>query len=208
MVPAAACGPELLGGAQGEVRTVATSEEEGSSSTASIGERPVISATADDRALPPGSASLDESSSGQLEGDLEIDAAVWLVTEDGDLVPLTNGVVPGSFRIEGPADVLIGREDVEARTYSGVRIQFRRVTALVENGLIVNGTPVVGPVSVDLGATGSIMVERAVELTIERRATHTLVVDLDAHEWLPATVLPGRTVPGFIFSIAVDVSLR
>lgn len=195
------CGPELLGGAQGEVRTVATSDEGGSAQHSEPG------TTSPSFGMASAAASADGQASG-VTGEILVDAAAWLITEDGDEVALTDGQVPGTFRIEGAGETLLGREDVEARRYTAVRIAFTRVTALVEGGLTLDGEPTVGPVYVDLGATGRLLVERPVQLNVESRTTRTLVLDLDAHEWLPAAVLPGPIVPGYLFAAAVDVRFR
>lgn len=203
------CGPELLGGTQdeGEVRTVATSEESSAGSHATPGDDPLAASGQRTDASAPGSPALQESGA-LLDGEIYFEAAVFLLTEDGDTVPLTDGVVPGSFRIAGTDDVAIGREDVEARSYSTVRIVFTRAEAIVTSGLQVGGTPIVGLVRVDLGATQRLVVERSLGLNVEPRTTQTLVVDLDAHEWLPAVTLPGSFVPGFAFASAVDVRLQ
>lgn len=201
LLPLAGCGPELLGGAErGEVRTVATSDESGSTqqaapdgTSASLGSGPAESSASESRAI---------------RGEVLVDAAAWLITEDGEAVALTNGQVLGDFRIEGTGEALLGRADVDARTYTAVRVVFTRVTAVVEDGLVLGGVPIVGPVHVDLGASGSTTVERPVDLQIEARTTQTLVIDLDAHEWLPLAVLPGPIVPEHVFAAAVDIRFR
>lgn len=188
------------------MRTVATSDESGAGYQAPDDG---LAAESDPRsgAAAPDSPALQESG-GALDGEIFFAVSVALVTEDGDTVPITDGVVPGSFRIAGEGEVAIGREDLEARRYTTVRMAFTRAEAIVTNGLTVAGTPIIGLVSVDLGATRRIVVERAIDLTVERRTTQTLVIDLDAHEWLPAVVLPGSFVPGFVFETAIDVRVR
>lgn len=210
LLPLAGCGPELLGGAErGEVRTVATSDEGGSTQqTAPDGTSPSLASA------PAGSAAdadrLDATSAEnrEIQGAVLVDAAAWLITQDGDAVALTDGQVPGTFRIEGTGEALLGRADVEARAYTAVRVVFTRITAVVEDGLVLGGVPIVGPVHVDLGASGSTTVERPVDLRIEAHTTQTLVIDLDAHEWLPLAVLPGPIVPAHLFAAAVDIRFR
>lgn len=207
----AACGPELLGGAQkGEVRTVATNEE-GSSSGSSqhAAEAPDGPVAARGAGGSPSDATFwSTASASGVEGELSFDAAAWLVTAEGEEVPITDGQVTATFRMESSDEVLLGRVDVDARSYTAVRVAFSRVEADVEGGVVINGEPFVGPVSVQMGSASQVVVERAIDLTVRPRSTQTIVVDLDAHQWLPATVLPGRTVPALIFSAAVDVRVR
>lgn len=192
----AGCGPELLGGAQreGEVRAVATSDEGADPSRAP------------DAAAP--SANLAGEVAAAVAGELSMTASVWLVADDGTLEPLSPGQVPATFEVNGDDEALVGRADVEARSYTAVRVEFTDVSMIVEGGLVIQGQPIVGLVSVNLGSSGSVIVERPVQLTVEARTTRTVVIDLDAHEWLPATVLPARTVPSTSFAAAVDVRLR
>lgn len=196
-VGSAGCGPELLGGAQreGEVRAVATSEEGADASRAQY------------FGAGPSASRAGEAAAG-VEGELSVTAAVWLVDEDGSLVPVSRGPVPATFTVEGDDQALLGRADVEARSYRAVRVEFTGVSMIVEGGLIVQGQPIIGLVSVNLGSSGSVVVERPVQLTVEARTSRTIVVDLDAHEWLPATVLPSRTVSSAAFAAAVDIHLR
>jgi hypothetical protein len=207
----ASCGPELLGGAQkGEVRTVATHEEGSSSGSAqhaaTAPDAPAAAREAGES--PAGGTFWSTASASGVEGDLSLDAAAWLITAEGEQVPITDGTVTAAFRMEGPDEVLLGRADVEARSYTAVRVVFTRVEADVEGGVIINGEPFVGLVSVQMGSANRVVVERPIELTVRRRSTQTIVVDLDAHQWLPATVLPDRTVPALIFSSVVDVRVR
>lgn len=195
-VGAAGCGPELLGGAQreGEVRAVATSDEGGDASRAPDGQRP--------------SASVAGTSAAAVEGELSITAAVWLVADDGTVVPISQSQVPATFVVEGDDEALVGRADVEARSYTKVRVEFTDVSMFVTGGLIIQEQPILGPVSVNLGSSGSVLVERPIQLTLEARTTRTVVIDLDAHEWLQSTVLPSLTVPGATFASAVEIRLR
>lgn len=206
----AACGPELLGGAQGEVRTVATNEEGSSSGStqqaAAAPDGPV--ATRQAGGSPSDATFWSTASASGVEGELSFDAAAWLITAEGEEVPITDGQVTATFRMEGSDEVLLGRVDVDARSYTAVRVAFTRVEADVEGGVVINGEPFVGPVSVQMGSASQVVVERSIELTVRPRSTQTIVIDLDAHQWLPATVLPGRTVPALIFSSVVDVRVR
>lgn len=195
-ITAAGCGQELLGGAQdGEVRTVATSDESAEGSRAAMG--------------PAAARSMSTAveSAAALEGELSFTAAAWLIPEEGDPVPLTDGFVRGTFRIEGAGDSSLGRVDVLARTYTAVRVAFTSVSAVIEGGLVIGGAPLIGNVSVQLPA-GGLTVERPLHVVVQPHTSTTLVLDLNAHVWLPATTLPGRTVPAEIFRSAVGVRIR
>lgn len=197
-VTAAGCGPELLGGAQnGEVRAAATSDESGGSSSAAPAAGPSLST----------SGSTSAAASG-IEGEITVAASVWLITADGDQVPVQADRVPGTFRIETADESQIARGDVRAQSYVGVLVEFTSVVAIVEGGLTIGGTPIIGAVTVNMAPAGRVIVQRPVDLTVEPRTTNGLVIDLNSHVWLPATVLPSRTVPAAVFAAAVEIRRR
>lgn len=192
----AGCGPELLGGAQ--IETTATSDE--------TDEAAAQPARQTDWLPPTETLAADASA---VEGELLVSARVALVSSAGQSFPLGEvTATPARFRIEGDDEALIARGDVAPGEYAAVRITFTRIEATVESGVEVDGVPLLGSVAVALAPGGSVVVERALSFTAEPRLTHEIVVDLNAHSWLPSTQLPSRTVDPAVFAAAVEVRAR
>ncbi len=197
-VAATACGGEVVGGGfDGEVRTFATGD----------GNPPASSSLAPAAAEP--TAAVAEQQIGIVPtGTISFDAAVTLVSQAGQEVPLTQGTTTAVVRIEGTDTALVAQQGVRAGSYTLVRVVFTRVTAEVTGGLVIGGVPLLGPVTVAIGTGGSVVVERPIQLTIEPLTSHSLLINLRASAWLPATNLLARTVPAAAFANAVEVRVR
>lgn len=72
----------------------------------------------------------------------------------GDFVELTDGVQEVTLPLNDPSAVEIARRAVPAGRYDAVRTFFGRIEANIESGLVVDGVPIEGPVTVDLGGEG------------------------------------------------------
>lgn len=184
------CGTELLGGAQkGDVRAVATNDGNGS--------EPALIPAADGGAQPQAVG---------IRGELELAAQVTLIADDGEevnLVPV-GGLV--GLRIEGDGEALVARAQVDARTYSAVELTFSQLAADVQGGLVVEGVPLVGAVTV-AGAAG-MRVRRPLEFTVTQGGSRTIVIDLNAQAWLPRAELLTRSVPAAAVQQAIEVRVR
>lgn len=200
---ATGCGVELTAGGQtGDVRAVATSN--GSSSRAPGPSR------AEATAREAGSA--DAATSGAagslvVRGSLAFTAAVTLVREDGEEVPITRGYSDAVVRIEGADSVEVARDSVPVGTYTRARVAFRRMEADVIEGLLVGGVPIRGRVSVAIGPE-PIVVESPVLLRVQPNGEHTLVIDLNAEAWLLTLNPLTREVLGASFRSAVDLRVQ
>lgn len=193
----AGCGVHVTAGGEreGEVRGVVTSEEGASPSRAPNGGVTYSLARSDDAV--------------EAQGTVTYNATMALVTESGAEVRLTNGPVPGTFRIEGADSSEAGRRRVEARTYTRARITFHQVEANVSGGVTLpGGIALTGTVRVDLGAGGSVVVDAPIQLTVQEGGSHLLVVDLNAHTWLASANPVTRVVSATTFRSAVEVRAR
>jgi hypothetical protein len=190
------CGTDALaGGFDGEVRTVATSSPEGGGANDEAGAAP---------------ARYSRAPSAAAEGTVSFDAAVALVSSDGEEVRITKGTVPAVVAIDGSDSSLLGEARVPAGSYARARVTFTRVSADITGGLVVGGLPLLGEVRVQIGAGERLVVERPITLTVAPESQETVIVDLNARAWLDSVInvgLPGQTplVPAAEFTSAVAV---
>ena len=197
VLAAGGCGREVVGGGVKEVDAVAVSDG---------GPQPSRSAGAAHATVPLSRASLAASKAGLAQGTVSFDTRVALVGAGGEVVELTRSPVGAQVRIEGTDTARVAREEVRATTYTRARITFTRVTANVTGGLVVGGVSLTGRVDVAIAPGDSVVVEAPVNLS--GSAKQTLVIDLNASQWLSATSLVTRTVAPSTFRSAVEVRVR
>lgn len=192
---AASCGDITNGGLdRGEVRAVATGDGQTSSASAHLAES--------DRAVS-GARSSGLHALAAARGTISFSADVTLVPESGAPVRLTTTPASATVRIEGSDFATLAVRQVPIGRYSTVRVVFTSITADVVSGLVVNGVPFLGPLTVDPGAAGTLTIDFAVPLEVEPRFSSTLLIDLRASTWLGAVDLLSRTVPESAFRSAV-----
>jgi hypothetical protein len=203
---AASCGDITNGGLdRGEVRTIAIGDSQapGASSLAGKSESPPGGEGA-----ATGASLVGAQTGAAARGTISFSAEVTLIPETGSPVRLTTTPASATVRIEGTDFATLAVRQVPVGRYSTVRVVFSSVAADVEGGLIVNGLPFLGPLSVNAGAAGSLTIESAMQLDVEPRFSSTLLIDLRASSWLPAVDLLSRTVPGTTFRSAVRLHLQ
>lgn len=145
---------------------------------------------------------------GELEGDVDVTAELFLRSDGGSLVPLNAaGPVTVTLDLAGADEPRVATAPVPAGGYDAVVVRFTDVTAHVTGGLEVDGIPFVGTVEVDLGGTG-LSVTRTVALLVEEDLSVELLVDLDADAWVSLLDVLTATVAGADFAAAVAVSER
>lgn len=188
------CGKEIFVGGQKEVEAVAVSDASSGSSQSSAGASSFVAPL----------ASRSGFSGGQPQGTVTFEARVSLVTSGGVVVPLNRDAATGTVRIEGTDTARVARESVEDVTYTRARVTFTRVAASVTSGLFIGPISVTGEIRVGIAQGDSVVVERPVE--IRGRAKQTLIIDLDASEWLGQS--SGGVVSTTAFRSAVDLRVR
>ncbi|MGY8777242.1 MAG: hypothetical protein ACKVIN_03875, partial [Longimicrobiales bacterium] len=77
-----------------------------------------------------------------------VELTLALVSEDGDLVPLTDSEVRVRVDLGGVRESEIADQVVPAARYIGLRLVFIEIEVEVDAGLIINGTPVTGAIDV------------------------------------------------------------
>lgn len=142
---------------------------------------------------------------GALVGTLEVELTLFLDAADGSSVALTpGGAVLAELDLAG-GEERVALERVPAGAYTALRMVFTSVEADVVSGLLIDGLPFTGPVSVALPG-GTLAVERPVAVEVREDERVTLLVDFDADAWLTELDPFTRTVEGGVFAAEVDVA--
>lgn len=157
---------------------------------------------------PPGPGPLLQIVGAGLEGEVEVTASLFLVAEGGSRVELTpGGAATVTVDIAGADEPRVLREAVPATSYEAVVVVFTDVTAEVTGGLEIGGVPFTGTVEVDLGG-GDLEVTRSLDIVIPDGAVASLLVDLNAADWVPLVDILTGTVTAQAFAGAVAVTER
>ena len=137
---------------------------------------------------PPPALSLVPSRVGaqqqMVDGTLTIRVQVFALTRSGASVEVTNGVQELVMPLSGSAPFVLVRKELPAGAYSAIRTVFASVVAQVEGGLVIDGVPIRGPVTVDLGSEGRIVVDTPIDLRIEEDIEARIKVDLHTTRWI------------------------
>lgn len=193
------CG-ELTSGGLGEVEVYATANDPEAEPSAST--RAVAPAVGD---RPP----IARQSAAEAEGLLIAELQAYLRSDaTEEWVEITDGPRDLTIDLEGRTERRAGVRFVTAGRYSRFRVVFHRVEADVTGGLIVDGLPILGTVTVDLGAQGTLTVERDVVLDVPADGAVDVVLYLNAGVWLPTLSVPTLTVAAAAFRDAVGVRVR
>ena len=147
------------------------------------------------------------SHSGSPEGEIEVELTLALVSEDGDLVPLTDSEVRVRVDLGGVRESEIADQVVPAARYIGLRLVFIEIEVEVDAVLIINGTPVTGAIDVELEDI-SLTFTKLLDLSIGDYDRVGLTVDLNAADWLQAVDPATASVDPQDFVDGVTVSVR
>lgn len=143
------------------------------------------------------------------EGEVEAVLSVFLVAEDGTATALTDGDVRVRVDLQGVQEPEIGSRRVSAGTYTALRMVFTEIDVEVDDGLIIDGEPIIGEIDVAFEDV-NLLVERSLDLQIDEGERAELLIDLNSESWLaavdPLTVPP--SVDGQVFADLVTVRVR
>ncbi|HUG36672.1 MAG TPA: hypothetical protein VML54_06965 [Candidatus Limnocylindrales bacterium] len=193
MLATTACG-NLTAGGFGEV-TVAVSGDKDEPAPAPQG--------APRMALLAAPATPPAPTSHEVDGDIEVDFLLYLVSETGSVLQLGDGELEIEVELTGETEFdAIDRQLVPAARYAELQIVFTAIHAVVE-GLIVDGQPI-PTVDVDIEDV-SLLVTRSIDLEVGARAHVRLVVDLNALTWIEAVDPLTLTVDEAVFAALIDV---
>ena len=118
-----------------------------------------------------------------VDGTLTLRIQVFAVARTG-AVEVTNGVQELVMPLSASAPFLLVRKELPAGSYASIRTVFLSVVAQVEGGLIIDGVPIRGPVTVDLGSDARIVVDTPIDLRIEDGFASRIKVDLHTTRWI------------------------
>jgi hypothetical protein len=119
-----------------------------------------------------------------VDGTITLRLQVFALTRAGDPVEVTSGVQELVMPLAFSAPFVLARKELPAGTYATIRTVFASVVAQVEGGLVVDGVPIRGPVTVDLGSEGRIVVDTPIDLRIEEDLEARIKVDLHTTRWI------------------------
>jgi hypothetical protein len=142
------------------------------------------------------------------EGTVDFRARVYVQTQAGGWVELTGGaaqeaVVDASGRA---GSVVFASSNVEANTYTHVRIVFEQVKATMSGSLQVSSGLLSGTVNVDTQGDGNVSVERTISASVNAGGTARLLIDLNSDTWLNQASASAHTVSEAAFASAVQVT--
>ena len=209
----AGCG-DLTAGGLGEVEVYATSDDPGGAPATAVAPMAAVPVgVAGDDPSPHAAPSLAHASQtaalSLFEGLLATEIRVYLQSDaSSQWLELTDGVRDLTLDLSGNVERRVAVKFVDAGRYTRLRVVFSRVEATVLGGLIIGGVPVTGPITVDLGAQGSLTVEREALVEVEGDQALDLVLDLNVDVWLPTASILTRTVAASALSNALALRVR
>lgn len=199
------CG-NLTAGGVGEASVAVSGDAAGEQSAVSRS-RPALAAAWAPLSLLP-RAGFAARADDEPEGEVGVEFRIFLVRQDGELVPLSDREIRVQVEFPGGTEARpVRRRIVPAETYRGVRAVFTEIEAEVDRGLVIGGDPVTGPVEVELD-DGSLAVEESVELTVPDGGEVELLLDLNSAAWLRAANPAVRRVAANIFRNSLRIRVR
>jgi hypothetical protein len=127
----------------------------------------------------------------QIDGTLTMRIMVFALARPDNWIEVTSGVREIVLPLSGGAPSILTRKELPAGRYAAIRTVFLHVEALVEGGLTVDGVPIRGPVRVELGPEGRVIVETpppplagSVDFTIAQGRDSRIKVDLHTNRWI------------------------
>jgi len=152
--------------------------------------------------LPSSHDSIDEAE--EAEGKVHVKFRVSLVSAGGFETRLGPEEIELEVDLQGVEEPPEVTQQVTATRYTQIRFVFTEIKAEVEGGLVINGTPVMGELHVELEDV-SLLVTRPVDLDVPDGGSVQLTLDLNAPAWLTAVDPVTLTVDEQVFADLIDV---
>lgn len=199
----AACG-NLTAGGFGEATVVVSADApEAASQTARLGSSVQPSSVAAETARTTRAAAEGDRPEGQLDAEM----LLYLVSDGGTLVSLSDDVVEVQVDLEGVEQDETLPKVVPADSYSSLRVVFLEIEVRVDAGLVIGGDTITGPIEIDM-ESDTLVVERAISLLVEDGDRAEILVDLNAASWLQAVDPITSTVSAQDFADLIAVVVR
>jgi hypothetical protein len=177
------------------------------------------SAYADSSGILPSAAVLDAPSTSALdgparaegdeppEGQIEAELLLYLVSESGAEVSLTDNELELSVDLGGVEQDETLPKEIPVDTYTSLRIVFLQIEVQVDAGLVIGGVPVTGPIDIKL-ESDSLSVSKPVNLQLDEAERAEILVDLNATSWLQAVDPTTSSVDASVFADLIAVVVR
>lgn len=139
------------------------------------------------------------------EGQLDVTFEIFLRRADGSEIALSDDELQAELDLSGDIEADVVRATLPADAYPELRILFREIEVQVDQGVIIGGQEITGPVDVDIE---DLEVVRALDLEIRDGDRVELLLDLNAATWLAFIDPTLKTVNGADFASAFTVRTR
>ena len=149
----------------------------------------------------------DDDDAEEAEGEIEADFLLFLERSDGSLLRLTDQEVRVDLDIQGEQEVSAVVRTVPAERYTALRVVFSEIEVEIDAGLVIDGQPVTGLVSVDVELEG-ITVVRPLDLDFSDGDREELLLDLNTRAWITAVDPERLQVSAQAFADAIRVEVR
>jgi hypothetical protein len=136
-----------------------------------------------------------------LEGDVEVDFTLALVSETGSVQQLVEDDVRVEVDVQGDNEAQAVSTLVPPARYTELRMTFTRVRVQ-----IISGLPIIGPVDVEIEEP--LLVARPLDLEAQSEGSVAMLVDLNAPAWLVALDPLTRKIDPAVFASLVEVVVR
>lgn len=194
----AGCG-NLTAGGFGEARVVVSGDAPDTV--------PLTSMSAPLLTLAPARADDDDDDVDDPEGEIEVDFRLYLERQDGGSYPLSDDDLEVELDLDGDIEADAVRARIPTGSYRSLRIVFVEVDIQVDAGVVIDGTPIQGPIDIELDSSG-LDVLRAIDVTVREGDVVELLLDLNAATWLRAIDPATNTVSPTAFADAFGVVVR
>lgn len=194
----AACG-NLTAGGFGETSILVTSEGEGEDQPAPSAQASPSSPSSQSSQLEGADPLLPD----ELAGTLQVTLRVYFLDTSNFWTEVTNGPVSMTLPLsDGGLEEAVKRR-INTGLYSQMRMVFSTIEADVTGGLFIGGIPLLGTVHVPTGS--DVIIERPLDLFIDDRDPVSVVIELNAGEWLQTASLVDAVVTPEDFASSVSV---
>lgn len=143
-----------------------------------------------------------------IRGSLTVRVRSFARRPGGTFEELTDGPQDVVVSLVAPEPVEIARRQLSAGRYDGVRTFFSRIEVDVTDGLVVDGVPVQGTVTVDLGTGGALTVLDETVFEVDDGAPTVIALEMQTRVWLRLVDAVARRVDVTDFRRIFRIRLR
>ena len=143
----------------------------------------------------------------EIEGEIEADFLLFLDRLDGPSIQLTDQEIQVELDVGGMQEATVVQRTIPSGRYSALRVVFSEIEVEIDAGLVIDGRPITGLVSVDVEIEG-LTVVRSVVLDLDDGESQELLIDLNTPTWLAAVDPDRLEVTGQAFADAITVRVR